>query len=104
MQMPKVLLVLPTATYRAPDFLDAARALGAEVVVGSEEAQAMSAAMGDRAVEIDLCDPAASAERIVALHARTPLDAVIGVDEQGVLVAAHAAERLGLPHNPPSAV
>src|SRR3954465_15465174 len=32
----RVLLLLPTATYRAADFLTAARALGAEVVVASE--------------------------------------------------------------------
>jgi biotin carboxylase len=102
--MLRVLLVLPTATYRAPDFLDAARSVGADVVVASEEAQAMGGTMGDRAVTIDLCDPAASAERIVALHERSPVDAVIGVDEQGVLVAAEAAARLGFPHNPPAAV
>jgi biotin carboxylase len=104
MQMPRVLLVLPTATYRAPDFLDAARSLGAEVVVGSEEAQAMGEAMGDRAVTVDLCDPVASADSIVAVHGRSPFDAVIGVDEQGVLVAAEAAARLGFPHNPADAV
>ena len=33
-----------------------------------------------------------------------PLDAVVGTDEQGVLVAALAAARLGLAHNPPEAV
>jgi hypothetical protein len=31
-----VLLVLPTATYRAADFLTAARTLGAEVMVASD--------------------------------------------------------------------
>lgn len=102
--MPRVLLVLPTATYRAPDFLDAARALGAEVAVASEEAQTMAVTMGDRAVTIDPCDPEASARAIAALAERAPIDAVIGVDEQGVVVAAHAAARLGLAHNPPDAV
>jgi len=96
-----VLLVLPTATYRAPDFLAAARAVGADVVVASEAEQAMASAMGDRAVTIDLCDPVDAAKRIARVRG---LDAVIGVDEQGVLVAAHAAAALGLPHNPPEAV
>src|SRR5437764_7948802 len=99
--MPRVLLVLPTATYRAPDFLAAARALGAEVVVASEAEQAMASAMGDRAVTIDLCNPIAAAERISRVRG---LDAVMGVDEQGVLVAAYAAAALGLAHNPPEAV
>lgn len=100
--MPRVLLVLPTSTYRAADFLDAARELGADVVVASEEAQTMAATMGDRALQIDLCDLGAAAETIA--RSRRPLDAVIGVDEQGVLVAAMAARELGLAHNPPDAV
>src|SRR5438105_2591674 len=99
--MPRVLLVLPTATYRAPDFLDAARELGAEVVVASEAEQAMAATMGDRAVTIDICNPIDAAARIAAVRG---LDAVIGVDEQGVLVAAYAAAALGFAHNPPEAV
>lgn len=99
--MPRLLLILPTSTYRAADFLEAARRLGAEVVVGSEEDQAMAGHMGDRSIRIDLCDPAGAAELIAA---KTPIDAVVGVDEQGVLVAAEAAARLGLPHNPPDAV
>ncbi|MGZ4431692.1 MAG: ATP-grasp domain-containing protein, partial [Gaiellales bacterium] len=41
---------------------------------------------------------------IVELASRSSLDAVVAVDDQGVLAAALAAERLGLPHNPPDAV
>jgi biotin carboxylase len=94
--------VLPTSTYRASDFLDAARSIGADVIVASEEAQTLAATMGDRALQIDLCDPSGAAGRI-AHHPATP-DAVVGVDEQGVLVAALASQMLGLPHNPPDAV
>ncbi len=100
----RVLLLLPTATYRAPDFVAAAAALGVEVVVGSEHAQAMAGAMGDRALVVPLSDPVAAADAIEALHDRSPLDAVVAVDEQGVVAAATASERLGLRHNPPAAV
>jgi biotin carboxylase len=102
--VPRVLLLLPTATYRAPDFLAAASALGAEVVVASEQAQTLAGAMGDRALTVPLDDPEAAAEAIVTLAGRRPLDAVVAVDDQGVMVAALAAGRLGLPHNPPEAV
>jgi len=102
--VPRVLLLLPTATYRAPDFLAAAAALGAEVVVGSEQAQTLAGAMGDRALTVPLDDPEAAVEAIAALAGRRPLDAVVAVDDQGVLVAALASGRLGLPHNPPEAV
>lgn len=101
--MARVLLVLPTATYRAADFLSAAAALRVEVVVASDQPQAMSEVMGGRALHVDLDRPEATAAAIVTLAGRLPLDAVVGVDDQGVLPAALAAEHLGLPHNPPAA-
>ncbi|MSO78722.1 MAG: ATP-grasp domain-containing protein [Acidimicrobiia bacterium] len=102
--MPRVLLLLPTATYRAADFIAAARALGVEVVVASEQQPVLSETMGDRAAVVPLDDPERGASVIDALDARRGIDAVIAVDDQGVLVAAHAGERLGFPHNPPDAV
>ena len=102
--MPRVLLLLPTATYRASDFLAASRALQVEVVVASEQRQAMSKMIGDRALVVDFDRPEAAAEAIVKRAKEMPFDAVVGVDEQGVLVAALAAARLGLTGNPPEAV
>jgi biotin carboxylase len=98
----RVLLLVPSATYRAGDFLAAARSLGAEVVVGSDVAPAVASAGGS--VQIALGDPVAAAEAIVALDRDRPLDAVVAVDDQGVVAAALAAERLGLVHNAPDAV
>jgi biotin carboxylase len=102
--MPRILLLLPSATYRASDFLASAARLGVDVVVGSEHRQAMAEAMGDRAVLIPLGSPELAAEAITALHHRTPLDAVLAVDDQGIVVAARASQRLGFRHNPPDAV
>ena len=99
-----MLLILPSATYRAPDFLDAAARLGAEVVVGSEHRQALSESMGDRAVTLTLGQPERAAAQIEELHARAPLDAIVAVDDGGTRAAAAASERLGLRGNPPSAV
>ncbi len=102
--MPRVLLLLPTETYRAKDFLAAAERLGVDVVVGCERRQAMADAMGDRALVVPLGNVDAAVEIIAALHARRPLDAVVAVDDQGLVVAASASARLGLPHNPVEAV
>jgi biotin carboxylase len=99
-----VLLLLPTATYRAEDFLAAAEAVGAEVVVASERRQALGGAMGDRALRVDLRRPERAAATVVELAHRVGLDAVVAVDDGGVATAALAGERLGLPHNPPAAV
>src|SRR2546421_108423 len=100
----RVLLLLPSGTYKAPDFLAAAGRLGVDVVVASETAQTLAEAMGDRALVVDLADPEGSAAAVTALAARRPLDAVIAVDDQGVLIAALAAQELGLPANAPEAV
>jgi biotin carboxylase len=100
----RVLLLVPTATYRARDFTDAARRLGVDVVVGSEAAQALETQMGERSLVVPMDDPEAAVEAIASLHERAPVDAVVAVDDQGVLVAAAAAAALGLPHNPIEAV
>jgi biotin carboxylase len=100
----RLLLLVPSATYRARDFLDAARALGVEVVIGSEHSHAMAESMGARALEVPFDDPTEAARVIVAHDAVTPLDAVIAVDDTGTLVAALASAQLGLRHNPPDAV
>ncbi|HEX4905300.1 MAG TPA: ATP-grasp domain-containing protein, partial [Acidimicrobiales bacterium] len=99
--MPRVLLVLPTTTYRASDFLKAAASLGASVVVATEDAPPL---LAERAVQVDLDDPEAAAALMVDRDDRLPIDAVVAVDDRGVLPAAHAALRLGLPHNAPDAV
>jgi biotin carboxylase len=100
----RLLLILPSATYRAPDFLVAARELGVAVTVASERRAAMSAAMGERALTLRLSDPALAAEQIAERALQTPFAAIVGVDDQGVMAAALGAERLGLAHNPPGAV
>jgi biotin carboxylase len=102
--MARVLLLLPSGTYKAPDFLEAADRLGVEVVVASETEQTLAEAMGDRALVVDLADPEAAAAAVTDLAARRPLDAVVAVDDQGVLIAALAARELGLPANTPEAV
>ena len=99
-----MLLIVPSVTYRAPDFMAAARELGAAVTVASERLAAMSTAMGERALTLRLSDPQDAAETIVARARDTPFAAILGVDDQGVMTAALAAERLGLAHNPPAAV
>ena len=104
MRMSRILLLLPTATYRAADFMAAARSLGVEVVVGSEHAQAMAAMMGDTSVVVPMDDLESAVEAICSLHSRSRLDAVLAVDDRGIVAASKASERLGLPHNPPEAV
>ena len=102
--MPTVVLLVPTSTYRARDFVDAARALGADLVVATDEAPAIADPTGTRTIAVPLDDVDAAARELLALDDRRGVDAVVALDDRGVEVAAAAAERLGLPHNPPTAV
>jgi biotin carboxylase len=102
--VPRVLLILPSATYRAHDFTRAATDVGAELVVASDRRQALSAFLGDRALVLPLDRPADAAERVVSHAERTAFDAVIAVDDQGIKTAALAARRLGLKTSDPDAV
>jgi len=102
--VPTVVLLVPTSTYRARDFVDAARALGADLVVATDEAPAIADPTGTRTIAVPLDDVDAAARELLALDDRRGVDAVVALDDRGVEVAAAAAERLGLPHNPPTAV
>ena len=99
--MARVLLVVPTSTYRITDFIDAAGALGVEVAVAAEDDLPLLAI--DRFVRIDCTDPAAAAAAVVDFAATSPIDAIVPVDDAGVIIAALASDSLGLPHNPPAA-
>jgi biotin carboxylase len=99
----RVLLLLPTSTYRTRDFLDAASSLGVEVVVGSEEPSTLETHQPGRLLTLDFLDPESAAARVRELHTRNPIDAVVPVDEETAVAAAAIASALGLPHNPPEA-
>ena len=75
--------------------MGAARELGVAVTVASERRAAMYAAMGERAFTLRLSDPSDAADAIVARARDTPFAAIVGVDDQGVMAAALASERLG---------
>jgi biotin carboxylase len=99
----RVLLLLPTTTYRARDFLEAADRLGVETVVGTDRKQVLEEVTPGRTVALDLRDPEMAAWQIARFAAAHPLDAIIPTDDESAVVAAAASARLGLPHNPPRA-
>ena len=94
--MDRLLLLLPTTTYRIQAFLDAARALGVDIVCASEEPSTFEAQAPDHLLTLDFADPDASAARVATFAGRRPLNAVVGVDDLTAVAAAAIAERLGL--------
>ncbi len=98
--MPRVLLIIPTTSYRATDFFAAAEALGVEVTVAAEEP--LPLIEPERFIAIDCEHPDEAAQAIVDLATATPIDAIVPVDDAGVVIAALAGQKLGLPHNSPA--
>ena len=97
--MPRILLLMSTRTYRSKAFMNAARRLGVDVVVGSERRQALATRVPSTTLAVDFRRPDRAARKIAESARKRPFDAVVGVDDDSTLVAAHAARALGLPHN-----
>ncbi len=98
--MPRLLLLLPTTTYRTAAFLGAARRLGVEVVVASERANVFQEAQPGRFLSFDFQRPDQAARQVVEFGATRQIDAVVGVDDATIVLAAELLSALGLPHNP----
>lgn len=99
--MTRIVVILPSSTYRAGEFVKASAELGVELIVASEGEPPID--MGDRYLQIDCSDVDAAAARIVALGDTAPIDGVVAADDIGVVVAAVAGQKLGLPSNEPGA-
>ncbi len=99
--MPRAVVILPSTTYRAADFVKAAEALGVDLVVASEQPPPFE--MGDGYLQIDCSDPAEAAEAVIRLGDDVPLDGVVAADDRGVVIAAMIGTRLGLAANDPAA-
>jgi biotin carboxylase len=98
--MPRVILVLPTRTYRAAAFLRASEQLGLDVITASEAAPSLAALRPGHSLVVHLAQSAGDAPE-VSLEGLGPVDGVVGVDEAAVVVAARIAERLGVPRANP---
>ena len=100
----RLLLLLPTSTYRTQDFVDAATTLGVDLVCASEKPSTFESSVPDHLLTVDFTDPGAAAETVARFADRRPLDAVVGVDDLTAVTAAAIAERLGLRANVVAAV
>ncbi len=100
----RLLLLLPTRTYRTEDFIDAAHTLGVDLVCASEKPSTLEALAPDSLLTLDFGDAADAAARVAEWSAGRPLAAVVGVDDVTAAAAAAIAERLGLRASAPAAV
>ncbi len=101
---PRLLLLVPTTSYRIGDFLDAAERLGVDVTVGSDQRQVLELYSSGGTLRVDFSDPDRAIAGIVAHDAEFPLAAIVGVDDETTLIAALASQALDLPHNAPDSI
>jgi biotin carboxylase len=99
----RVLLLIPTSSYRTEAYVDAAGRLGAPLTVASEHDSAFSHPDDPGLLTLDFGDANAVVSTVRAFHERHPIAAVVGVDDDTVAVAAEIGAALGLRHNPPVA-
>ncbi len=99
----RLLLLIPTSTYRTEDFVEAARGLDVDLVVASERPSTLSERFPDHLLALPFADPPAAARQVLDYARWRPLDAVVPVDDITTVVGATIAEALGLRANPVSA-
>ena len=97
---PRLLLLLPTVTYRTVAFVEAARRLGVDVTVASERPSTFERANPTGLVTLDFADPAHAAAQARAFAYAHPLHGIVAVDDDTSVVAAAIAQELGLRGNP----
>lgn len=98
----RILLLTTARSYRGSAFLQAAERVGIEVIqvvdMSRELAEYWHYPLG-----VNFNDPAAAVQAMLEFHTHTPVQAILGIDDSGSLLAARASERLGLPYNSPLA-
>jgi len=102
--MLRLLLLVPTTTYRTEDFVEAARKLDVDLVVASERPNVFGERLPDNLLTLDFNDPDRAAREVAALARLNPFSAVVPVDDRTTVVGAAIANALGLPSNPVAAV
>ncbi|MCH7761840.1 ATP-grasp domain-containing protein, partial [candidate division TA06 bacterium] len=104
MKASRILLLIPTLSYRAQAFMEAGRKLGVEIAVGSDQRQVLSEFAPGKSMMLNLREPEEATKTIVKFAKMYPVNAIVPTDDDTTIVAAMASEALSLPHNPAGSV
>jgi biotin carboxylase len=99
--MTRILIIAATTGYQTRMFAGAARRLGFDAALATDRCHVLEDPWGDHAIPIRFDDPYSAAEAIAQAG---PFDGIIAVADRPTLVAALAAEKLGLPYNSAASV
>lgn len=93
----RVLVVSSTTGYQLRAFNEAAELRGIELVFATDRCHKLDDPWQDRAVAVRFHALEESVQAIVERHRRHPVDGVIAVGDRPVVLAARAADAIGLP-------
>lgn len=95
----RVLLVATTTGYQIRSFSDAARRLGAELVIASDRCDHLVDPWRDGAIPVHFHDCEASVRAVQSALASRPVAAVLAAGDRPAVLAAAVATTMGLPGN-----
>ena len=94
--MARLLLLIPTTSYRVADFMAAAARLDVEVAVGSNQRPVLEQLAGGRTVALDFADLERGAGQVVAFARDHPLAAMKPASSSARITPRLAARATGL--------
>jgi biotin carboxylase len=102
--MPRILLVAATTGYQTRSFTEAARRNGVDVTLATDRCHVLEDPWRDNAIPVRFEGPRESADVLADAAGNLSVDGIIAVADRPTLVAALAAEKIGIPWHPPEAV
>jgi predicted ATP-grasp superfamily ATP-dependent carboligase len=99
----RVLVLATTTGYQTRAFGDAAEQLGVELVFATDRCHLIEDPWQDGAIAIRFYDEEASVSAIMAAAAARSIDGIVVVGDRPAVIAARAAQALGIPWHPPEA-
>ena len=99
LNMPHLLLLLPSLSYRGEAFLEAAAKVGVSLTVGGESAPDFLVHSPGGFLPLDLHDSVSAVSAAVEFSNTRPIDVVLGVNDNTTVLASRISAALGLPSN-----
>jgi biotin carboxylase len=100
----RILLIAATTGYQTRAFAAAGERLGYSVQLATDRCHVLDDPWGDHALPLRFERPKSAASVIAKAALTTPFHGVVAVGDRPAHIAAVAAQRLGLPGNPPDSV
>lgn len=100
---PRILVLAATTGYQTRSFGEAAGRAGLELVFATDRCHQLDDPWRDNAIPIRFHDEDGSVDAIVEAARSAPIGGILALGDRPTVIAARAAERLGLPGHPSAA-